>query len=60
MIEWSHFLLGIVHKHLLGGPDAKRWPLKFLTLVRGGEVVQKPKNLGSDRKVDPCLRIFLG
>ena len=26
---------GTVHKHLLGGPDAKRGPLKFVTLVRG-------------------------
>ena len=27
--------LGTVHKNLLGGPDAKRGPLKFVTLVRG-------------------------
>ena len=30
----SFYMLGTIHKHLLGGPDAKRGPLKFLTLVR--------------------------
>ena len=32
---YSKTALGTFHKHLLRGADAKRGPLKFLTLVRG-------------------------